>query len=164
MPRAEEIENTNQRDRCSSPRLRMGKPEIVKCGQRADRRGDNVIGDQQEGADNRNDVRPMTHACVHAAAVGVMFADGDVIGADQRDEQAHAGDQPERAVSRDGECQANDVRFACAPVAVQDRRGSRCIHVAGSLGLAAYHRSSRARFRKQLTLAIRSISAQSVSI
>jgi len=38
-----------------------------------------------------------------------MTADGHIIDTDQRGEQAHGGDEPEGAISADGESQTDDV-------------------------------------------------------
>src|SRR5690349_9843813 len=72
----------------------------------------------------------MAHARVHAAAIRIMFADDDVVDADQRREDAHRGDEPKRTVARDSKGEADDVRFAGAPIAIKNRRRAWRVHVA----------------------------------
>ena len=129
----EEIQRADDHNRKPRPVFRMIHAQVRKGGERADSGGDDVIRDQKKRADDGDDFRTMTHAGVHAAAVGVVLADGHVIHPDQRREQAHRRNQPERTVSRDGKRQTDDVSLAGAPVAVQDRRRARSIHIARPL-------------------------------
>src|SRR6266542_820716 len=56
--------------------------------------------------------------------------------ADGRSEHAHRRDQPKRTVAGDGERKPNDVGFAGAPVAVQNRRRPLPIHIARPLNVS----------------------------
>ena len=116
-----------------------GTPEILKGGEPADRRRDDVIGDQQEGADDGDHLRAMPHARIDAAAVRVMLADRHVVHADQRGEHAHGGDEPEGGVARDGEGEAHHVGFARAPVSVENGGGAPGIEVARAFGTGSDH-------------------------
>src|SRR2546430_9412418 len=67
----------------------MRNAEILKGGQSADRRRNQVIGDEQKRTDDRDDLAAMTHARVNAAAVGVKTADDHVINADECGQYTH---------------------------------------------------------------------------
>ena len=58
---------------------RVGHPQVEERGERTDRGGDDVVGDEQERADDGDDLRAVAHAGVHAAAVRVVLADDDVV-------------------------------------------------------------------------------------
>src|SRR5947207_12885294 len=78
----------------------------------------------------------MAHARVNAAAIRIKPADDHVVDPDERSQNAHRGDQPERRVAADRERQADDVRFAGAPVPVQNRGRARDVDVARSLNVS----------------------------
>src|SRR5207302_7466762 len=134
--RAEQIEQADDKDSRGREFLRMRNAEILKCGKGADRSGDQVIRDEQERADDGDDLGAMADAGIDAAAVRIEPANDDVVDPDERGENAHRADQPERRVAADGESQTDYVRFARAPVPVQDRSRARDIHVARSLNVS----------------------------
>src|ERR1700686_3592586 len=72
----------------------------------------------------------MPDARINAAAIRIEPADDDVIDSDERGENTHRADQPERRVARYGKRQADDIRFARAPVPVENRRRARDVHIA----------------------------------
>ena len=117
--RAEQIEQSDEEDRGGGEFFRMRHAEILKGGERADGRRYQVIGDEQKGADDRDDFAAMTHAGINAAAVRIKTADDHVVDADERGEHTHRRDQPERGVTGDRESETDDVGFASAPVAVK---------------------------------------------
>ena len=80
----------------------------------------------------------MSHARVDAAAVGIETANDHIIDADQRGQNAHRCDQPKRSVTGDRESETDDVGFARAPIAVQDRRRALPIDIARSLNVRRY--------------------------
>ena len=130
---AEPVQRADERDGYRRERLRVRHSEVLKRRKRTERRGDDVIRDEQECPDDRNDLRAVPHARVHAAAVGVMVADDDVVDRHQRGQHAHRRDQPERAVRAERERQADDVRLARAPIAVKNGRRALGIEVARPL-------------------------------
>ena len=147
--RPEQIQQADDEDGRRREFFRMRHAEILKRGKRADRRRDQVIGDEQKRADDGDDFGAMTHAGVNAAAIRIKPADDDVVDPDERGQNAHRGDQPERRVAADGKSQADDVGFARAPVAVQNRGRARHIYIARSLnvGWDQILRSGQKRFR-----------------
>src|SRR5258707_10245906 len=116
----------------------MRHTEVSKCGKRADRRRDQIISNQQEGAHNRNHFRAMPDGWINAAAVRVEAADDHVVEADEGGEHAHRSDQPERGVARDSERKPNDVGLARPPIAVQNRGRALPVHIARSLNVCWY--------------------------
>src|SRR5205823_3993837 len=66
--RPEQIQQADNKNRSGRKFLRMRDAEILKRGERADRRRNEVIGDEQKRADDRNDFRAMAHARINAAA------------------------------------------------------------------------------------------------
>jgi hypothetical protein len=57
--------------------------QVLEGGQGADRRGNNVVSDQEKGADDRQDLGTMPDAGVNATAVRIVPADGHVVHSDQ---------------------------------------------------------------------------------
>src|SRR5437870_11678158 len=80
----------------------------------------------------------MSHARVNPAAVGIKAANDHVIDADEGGQHAHRGNQPERSVTCDGEGEADDVGFARAPVAVQNRGRALPTDITRSLDVSWY--------------------------
>ena len=80
----------------------------------------------------------MPHTGVNAAAIGIQAADHDIVQTDQRGQDAHRGDEPERRVTRDGKRKADYVRFTRAPIAVQNRGGPFPIDIARPLNVCRY--------------------------
>jgi len=137
--RTEDIQSADDGDRQSREQFRVRHPEIVERGKRADGGGHDIIRRQKEGADDGDDFGPMPHAGIDPAAIGIMLADRHVVDAHQGGEQAHGGDEPERAVAGDGKRQPDDIGFAGAPVAVENGRRPRGIHVARPFRVARNH-------------------------
>ena len=102
----------------------------MKRGKGADRRRDQVIRDEQKRTDDGDDLRTMTDAGINTTAIRIEPADDDVVDPDERGQDAHRRDQPERRVTANGERQADDVRFARPPVAVKNGRRARRVHIA----------------------------------
>src|SRR5580704_15639327 len=119
--RPEIIQCTNEENRARGKNLRERQTEILKGGESTERSSDNIVGDQEERADNGDDLGSMANAGVNSPSVRIMPADGHVIHADQRHQYTHGQDQPERAVAGYRESQAYDVGLACAPIAVENR-------------------------------------------
>ncbi len=111
----------------------MRHAEILKGGQSADRRGHQIIGDEQKRADNRDDFGAMANTRINTAAVRIKAADDHVVDADERGEDTHRGDEPEGSVAGDSKGKADDVGFARAPVAIKNggraRHNRRCADV-----------------------------------
>src|SRR5437868_85324 len=80
----------------------------------------------------------MPHAGVDAAAVGIKTADHHVVETDQRGQHAHRRDKPKRSVASDRKRETDDVGFARAPVAVQNRRRALPIDIARPLNVGWY--------------------------
>ncbi len=97
------------------------------------------FSDEQKRADNGDDFAAMAHTSVDAAAIRVEAADNHVVESNERGEDAHQGDQPERSVASNGEGETDDVGFARTPVAVQNRGRTRRIHVARTLNVGGDH-------------------------
>src|SRR5438067_10638515 len=116
----------------------MRNAEILKGGQSADRRRNQIIGDEQKRTDDRNALAAMSHARVHAATVGVKTADDHVINADECGQYTHQGDEPKRGVTCDGEGKTDDVSLARAPVTVEDRSRAFPIDIARTLNVGRY--------------------------
>src|ERR1044071_5761251 len=116
----------------------MRNPEILERGKRADCGRDQVIGNKQKCADDGDNFGTMTDAGIDAAAVRIEAADDDVVNSDERSENAHRPNQPERRVAADRERETDDVRFDRAPVPVQNGSRARDINVARSLNISCY--------------------------
>ena len=67
------IQAANEEDGQAGADFRMGDLQDIERRKRADRRRHDVIGDQQESADNGDDLRTMAHTGIDPAAIGVMF-------------------------------------------------------------------------------------------
>jgi hypothetical protein len=78
---------------------RMVYTQVLEGRQGADGRRNDVVGNQEKGTDNGKDLGTMPDARVNAAPVRIMAADCHVVHADQRSEQTHGRDQPERAIA-----------------------------------------------------------------
>src|SRR2546421_5857730 len=102
---------------------------------RAEARGDGVIGEEQERADDAEQTAALLGGGVDAAAVRVDAADLRVRPADREDQQAHAGDQPEAASPSDEERQTEHVEAAGPPVPEQQRRGLKPVDVPRALAV-----------------------------
>ena len=66
-------------DGARRPEFGMVQAEVLKGGQSADGRSDNIIRDKQERADDGKNDRAMTHAGINAATIGVMAANDHVV-------------------------------------------------------------------------------------
>src|SRR5438445_12293293 len=137
----------------------MRHAEILKGGERADGRSDQVIGDEQKRADDGYDFAAMPHAGVNAAAVGIKTADDHVVEADEGSEHAHRCDQPKRAVACDSERKPNDVGLARPPIAVKNCRRALPIDIARSLNVCWYQ---LIRLKRSVTRATRRFTLQGV--
>src|SRR6266446_7644588 len=82
----------------------------------------------------------MPHTRVNTAAIRIKAADDHIIEPDERGQHAHRGDEPERCVASHGEGEADHVRFARPPIAVQDGGRARHINIARPLNVGWYHR------------------------
>src|SRR5207249_7922330 len=133
-----QVEQSDNEDGSSGEFFGMRYTKIGEGRERADRGGHQIIGDEQKRADNGDDFAAMAHTGVDAAAIRIEAADNHVVESNERGEDAHQGDQPERSVTSDGEGETDDVGFARAPVAVQNRGGARCVHVARTLDVGWY--------------------------
>ena len=136
---SEQIEQSDEKDRHRGKFFRMRHAEILKGRKRADRRRHQVIGDEQKRADDGDDLAAMANTGVNAAAVWIKPADDHVIDPDERGQDAHRRDQPERGVAGDSERQPNDVGLARAPVAVENRGRALPIHIARPLNVCRDH-------------------------
>ena len=137
--RSEQIERADDQDRHGGEFFGMRHAEICKSGKRADGRRYQIVSDEKECADNGDDLAAVPHARIHAAAVRIKAADDHVIDADERGENAHGGDEPERCIAGNRECEADDVGFARAPVAVKNRGRARHIDIARAPNVSWYH-------------------------
>src|SRR5438067_12779475 len=139
----------------------MRNAEILKGGQSADRRRNQIIGDEQKRTDDRNDLAAMSHARVNAATVGVKTADDHVINADECGQYTHQGDEPKRGVTGDGEGKTDDVGLARAPVTVEDRSRAFPIDIARTLNVGRYQ---LLQFKRSVTRATRRFTVDSLRL
>ena len=72
--RSEQIKQTYEEDGRRREFLRMRNAEILKRGKRADRRRNQVIGDEEKRADDGNDLGAMPDAGINAAAIRIKPA------------------------------------------------------------------------------------------
>src|SRR5437773_2827501 len=100
----------------------------------------------------------MPHAGVNAAAVGVKAADDHVVEADECSEHAHRRDQPKRTVACDSERKPKDVGVARPPIAVQNRRRARNVHIGRWLNVCWYQ---LIRLKRSVTRATRRLTSRS---
>ena len=136
---AEKIQSPDEQNRSGCKKLRMRHSQIEEGGEGTDSRRNDVVGDKQEGPDDRDDLGAVTHACIDTTTVRIMTADGDVIESYQGRQQAHHADEPRGAVARHGEGQTNDVGLAGSPVSVKDRRRPLPVDVTRSGRRAEFH-------------------------
>jgi hypothetical protein len=61
----------------------MWQAEILKRRQRTNRRGYNVVGDEQKSADDRDSSGPVTNASIDTATIRIMLADDYIVKAHQ---------------------------------------------------------------------------------
>src|SRR5213594_2276643 len=130
----------------------MWHAEILKGGERADGRSDQIIGNKQKCTDDGYDFAAMPHAGVNAAAVGIKAADDHVVEADECSEHAHRRDQPKRTVSGDSERKPDDIRLARPPIAIKNCRRALPVHIARSLNVCWYQ---LIRLKRSVTRATR---------
>ena len=76
---AKQVQQPDDQNGCSRKFFRMRYAKILKSGQRADGCRDQVIGDEEKGADDGDDFGTMAHAGVNAAPVRVKTADYHVV-------------------------------------------------------------------------------------
>jgi len=129
---SEQVEQSDNKNRSSSKFFWMRHAEILKRRKRADRSGHQVIGDEQERADNRDHLAAMPNTRVNATSVWIKTADNHVVDPDERSEYAHRRDQPERCIAGDSERQPYDVGLAGSPVPIKNRCRARDIYIARS--------------------------------
>ncbi len=97
--------------------------KVVHAIHRGEGGGDDVIGEEQECADDREDFAGVPRGGVDAAAIGIAFADDGVGPADGGDESADTRDIPEAGMLGVVEGEAQHVEAAGAPVAVEHGAG-----------------------------------------
>ena len=139
MLRPEKIQRPDHENRCAGKILGMGHSEIEKCGEGADGRRDDIVGNQQKGSDNGDDLGAVTHAGIDTPAIRIVAADGDVVQADQRRQQTHGPDEPRRAVSGHRKGETDDISLTGSPVTVEDRSRPLPIDIARAGGGAEFH-------------------------
>jgi hypothetical protein len=101
----------------------VGQAEVVEGVEAAEARGDDVVREQQQRADDGEQLAPVPRRGVHAAAVGVDAADLRVRPPDREHEHAHGRDEVHARPAGEGEGQAQHVQAAGAPVAEQQPGG-----------------------------------------
>lgn len=139
MSRTKQIEQTDKKDSSGRKFFRMRHTKILESGESADRSSYEIISNEKKRADNRNDFATMPHAGVNAPTIRIKAADHHVVEADQSGQNTHGGDQPKRSVATHREGKADDVGFARPPIAIEDRRCPRNIHVARPLYTGCDH-------------------------
>src|SRR5205823_5649531 len=92
--RAEEVEESNDKDGSSGEFFRMRNAEVSKGRKSADGGRYQIIGNKKKGSDDGDNFGAMAHARVNAAAIRIKAADDHIVEADQRGEHAHGSDQP----------------------------------------------------------------------
>src|ERR1019366_8000708 len=102
---------------------RFLNPEVVESVQAAQRGGDDKVSQQEQAADSGQPPRMQSGGGIDTATVGEMLADPDVIDADQAGQRADGQQVWQRGKTHRREGQADDIGFAGAPVAVEQRRG-----------------------------------------
>src|ERR1035437_8132094 len=78
MFRTEQVKQPNNQNGQGGELLRMRHAQILKGGKSADGGRDQIVRDQQKGADNGNDFTAMSHAGINSAAIGIKAADHHV--------------------------------------------------------------------------------------
>jgi hypothetical protein len=66
---------------CGTPRYWNAESALIRCHQ--------IIGNEQECADDGDDLAAMAHTGVHAAAVRIKPADNYVVDPNERGQHAH---------------------------------------------------------------------------
>ncbi len=99
----------------------------------AERGGDREIRHEQERASRSEKAALFPRRGIHAAAIREMLADDNVIVGHHRGERADRENDRQRTEPRRDKGQADDVGFACSPIAVKQRRGAFPIHVARAM-------------------------------
>src|SRR3984893_18717489 len=135
----EKVQRTDRENSNARKDFRMRHSNVLEPGQGTDRRGHDVVRNQEESSDDSDDFRTMINAGVHAAPVRIVPADGHVIDAYQGQKRRHCREEPERAVAGDRKRQANPITFTGAPVAVQDSLRARRIDITRPLGFTENH-------------------------
>src|SRR5438045_9673541 len=76
---SEQVEQTDNQDRHRGEFLGVRNTEILKCGQRADRRRYQIISDEKKCADDGNDFAAMPHAGINTSTVRTHAGDDSVV-------------------------------------------------------------------------------------
>src|SRR3954470_21522011 len=118
---SEQVQQTNDENGGSGEFFRMRHTEILKGGERADCRGNEIVRNEQKRAYDRDNFGTMPDAGIDSATVRIEPANDYVINPDERGQNAHCGYKPERSITADGKGEADDIRFARAPIAVENR-------------------------------------------
>src|SRR5712671_2161937 len=91
---------------------------------------DNEIRQQQQSADGCQPSRVEAGSSIDSAAVWEMFADPDVIDADQARQRANRQQVGQGSITNRRDAKADDVGFAGAPIAIEQRGGPDPTHIA----------------------------------
>src|SRR4029077_10515679 len=79
MFRSKIVQRTNGQDGATSKKSRGRQAKILESGERANCCSNNVVGNQQEGADDGDNLGSVTDTGINTAAVRVVPADGHVV-------------------------------------------------------------------------------------
>ena len=112
------------------PRMFRRYAEVAHRRPAAQRSGNNKIGDQQEGPGRGEEAALFPGRGINAAAIGEMRADDNVIETDDGGERADGKDEREGGEARRDKSEADDIGFACAPVAIEKGGGPLPVDVA----------------------------------
>ena len=83
------IQSAYSNNRCCCKRLGVVYAQVLEGRQGAYRRRNNIVSDQEEGADDGKDLRTMPNAGVNSASVWIVATDGYVVHSDQRGWSKH---------------------------------------------------------------------------
>ncbi len=130
--RAEEINDTDHDHEAhggDSSVLRRDT-KVTHRGPAAQRRGDEEIRDQKQGAGRGEEAALLPCRRINSAAVRKMGADDNVVESDDRGQRTDCEDERERREPRGHEGKTDDVSLARAPVAIEKGGGPLPVNVA----------------------------------
>ena len=88
------VQSSDDHDGCTGKPFGMRHPQVEESRECAHRRSDDIVGNQEEGADNREDLGAVTDTRIDSTTIRIEAADGHVVESDERREDAHGPDEP----------------------------------------------------------------------
>ena len=126
-------------DRPLLGRRRFLKAEVVKSVQATQGGGDDEIRQQEQPANGGQPPRMQAGGRIDAAAVGEVLADPNVVNANQAGQRADGQQVRQRRETHRRDRQADDIGFAGAPIAVEQRGSPHPAHIARAPNGADFH-------------------------